>query len=82
MTRMQDSAVELKQFVAKVRRATGADKVDLVGHSQGTLMPTYYMKFLGGAEFVKTLVWKKPVDPARCWYATADWALSYDPPRG
>jgi len=35
----------------------------------------------GGVEFVKTLVWKKPVDPGRCWYATADWALSYDPPR-
>jgi protein-L-isoaspartate(D-aspartate) O-methyltransferase len=35
----------------------------------------------GGAEFVRTLVWKKPVDPARCWYAAADWALSYDPPR-
>lgn len=35
----------------------------------------------GGAEFVKTLVWKRPVDPARCWYVTADWALSYDPPR-
>ncbi|EIM26236.1 protein-L-isoaspartate O-methyltransferase family protein [Microvirga lotononidis] len=35
----------------------------------------------GGAEFVKTLVWKKPVDPSRCWYAAADWALSYDPPR-
>jgi protein-L-isoaspartate(D-aspartate) O-methyltransferase len=35
----------------------------------------------GGAEFVKTLVWKRPVDPARCWYAAADWALSYDPPQ-
>jgi protein-L-isoaspartate(D-aspartate) O-methyltransferase len=35
----------------------------------------------GGVEFVKTLVWKKPVDPGRSWYATADWALSYDPPR-
>jgi len=35
----------------------------------------------GGAEFVKTLVWKRPVDPSRCWYAAADWALSYDPPQ-
>lgn len=35
----------------------------------------------GGVEFVKTLVWKKPVDPRRCWYTAADWALSYDPPR-
>lgn len=65
MTRMQDSAVELKQFVAKVRRATGADKVDLVGHSQGTLMPTYYVKFLGGAQFVKRYVSLAPL-----WHGT------------
>lgn len=35
----------------------------------------------GGAEFVRSLIWKGPVDPARCWYTAADWALSYDPPR-
>ena len=35
----------------------------------------------GGVEFVRTLVWKKPVDPARCWYAASDRALSYEPPR-
>ena len=25
-----------------------------------------------GAEFVKTLVWKRSINPARCWYAAAD----------
>ncbi len=55
MTRMQDSAAELKRFVAKVRRATGVDKVDIVGHSQGTLMPNYYVKFLGGAQLRQAL---------------------------
>ncbi|MGO4524840.1 protein-L-isoaspartate O-methyltransferase [Microvirga sp. 2MCAF35] len=35
----------------------------------------------GGAEFVRALIWKRPVDPARCWYVAADWALSYDSPR-
>jgi triacylglycerol lipase len=65
MTRMQDSAEELKRFVAKVRRATGAAKVDIVGHSQGTLMPNYYVKFLGGAKFVKRYVSLAPL-----WHGT------------
>ncbi len=40
--------------------ATGAAKVDLVGHSQGGMMPRYYLKFLGGAEKVHTLVGLSP----------------------
>ncbi len=65
MTRMQDSARELKAFVARVRRATGAQEVDLVGHSQGTLMPNYYVKFLGGAKFVRRYVSLSPL-----WHGT------------
>ncbi|TVL93120.1 alpha/beta fold hydrolase [Streptomyces sp. SAJ15] len=51
-----DSAGELRDFVAAVRAATGAAKVDLVGHSQGGMMPRYYIKFLGGADQVDDLV--------------------------
>ena len=65
MGRMEDSAVELKAFVAKVLKATGASKVDLVGHSQGTLMPNYYVKFLGGAASVKRYVSLSPL-----WHGT------------
>ncbi|QLE71266.1 alpha/beta fold hydrolase [Streptomyces rectiverticillatus] len=50
------SAEELRDFVESVRRATGAKKVDLVGHSQGGMMPRYYVKFLGGAVNVDDLV--------------------------
>ena len=61
MYRMQKSARELKRFVARVRRATGARKVDIVGHSQGSLMPNFYVKFLNGARHVDDYVGVTPL---------------------
>lgn len=54
------SAEQLSAFVDKVLAATGAAKADLVGHSQGGLMPRYYLKFLGGAAKVDALVGLAP----------------------
>ncbi len=50
------SAQQLAAFVSKVLAATGAAKVDLVGHSQGGMMPRYYINFLGGSAVVDKLV--------------------------
>ncbi|WP_067896280.1 esterase/lipase family protein [Nocardia vaccinii] len=50
------SAVELANFVGKVRAATSSAHVDLVAHSQGGVVARQYLRFAGGAD---------PADPRR-----------------
>jgi triacylglycerol esterase/lipase EstA (alpha/beta hydrolase family) len=55
-----ESARQLSAFVNRVLRSTGARRVDLVGHSQGGMMPRYYLKHLRGASKVRNLIGLSP----------------------
>jgi triacylglycerol esterase/lipase EstA (alpha/beta hydrolase family) len=51
-----DGVARLATFIDRVLAATGASRVDIVGHSQGAMMPRYYIKNLGGARKIGKLV--------------------------
>jgi triacylglycerol lipase len=61
LKRMQESARELKRFAARVLRRSGSERVDIVGHSEGSLMPNWWVKRLGGDVVVDDYVGVTPL---------------------
>lgn len=66
MMRIEDSAAEFGEFAERVMASTGADQIDVVGHSQGTIVPNYWAKFLGGGGKIRRYVSLAPL-----WEGTA-----------
>jgi triacylglycerol lipase len=54
------SARKLASFITDVLARTHATKVSIVGHSQGGMLPRYYIKFLDGAQKVEDLIGLSP----------------------
>lgn len=73
------SAQQLSDYVDHVLSATGTAQVDIVGHSQGGMLPRYYMKFLGGAAKVHTLVGLAPSNHGTTLDGIATLAQKYYP---
>ncbi|WP_410171963.1 esterase/lipase family protein [Amycolatopsis heterodermiae] len=55
-----DTAKALAAFGDKILNATGASKLDVVGHSQGGMNIRYWIKYLGGADKISRLVGLSP----------------------
>ncbi|MGV0433100.1 esterase/lipase family protein [Corynebacterium sp. 20_84] len=53
---VDSNARELAANVEKVKSLTGAEKVDIVGHSQGAMLAKKYIAQLGGADNVRRVV--------------------------
>ena len=49
---IQNSAQEVAKFVDRVLFASGANKVNIIAHSAGTIVSRTYLKFLDGASKV------------------------------
>jgi triacylglycerol esterase/lipase EstA (alpha/beta hydrolase family) len=60
-----------------VLQATGATKVDVVGHSQGGMMPRWYIKFLGGDQTVHELVGLAPSNHGTTFNGLASLARAF-----
>ncbi len=54
------SVQQLATFVQQVKAATGAARIDMVGHSQGGMLTEYYAKVLQGAANIHTIVALSP----------------------
>lgn len=57
---IEDTAQGLAEFTDRILAATGARKVDVVGHSQGGMNPRYWIKNLGGAAKISKLIGLAP----------------------
>jgi triacylglycerol lipase len=54
------SARQLAAFVDRLLARTHARRVSIVGHSEGGMMPRYYIRYLGGAAKVDDLIGLSP----------------------
>jgi triacylglycerol lipase len=52
----EESAPSFEAFLEEVIDETGASKVDVIGHSQGVILVRYAAKFLGGAQWIDTMI--------------------------
>ncbi|OZM73766.1 lipase [Amycolatopsis antarctica] len=76
---MPDSARELSALVDRVLTTTGASKVKLVGHSEGTTIASYYLKALDGAKKADALVGFSPNYAGTTLYGLTELAQNLPP---
>ncbi|MGB2948294.1 MAG: alpha/beta fold hydrolase [Rhodococcus sp. (in: high G+C Gram-positive bacteria)] len=71
ITPVEPSATEFARFVDEVLADTGADAIDLIGHSEGGTMPFHFLTRLGGADKVDRYIGIAPL-----YRGTSQWGLA------
>ncbi|KAG0053676.1 hypothetical protein BGZ83_000671 [Gryganskiella cystojenkinii] len=49
---LMNSAQQLSDYIGKILAASGATKVDILGHSEGSTLPRVYLKYFNGTQTV------------------------------
>ncbi|QRP45124.1 triacylglycerol lipase [Amycolatopsis sp. FDAARGOS 1241] len=75
------TAAQLAQFGDEVLAATGAAKLDIVGHSQGGMNPRYWIKYLGGAAKIDKLIGLSPSNHGTSLYGLLSTVQAIPPAR-
>lgn len=71
ITPVEPRATEFARFVDEVLADSGADEIDLIGHSEGGTMPFHFLTRLGGADKVDRYIGIAPL-----YRGTSQWGLA------
>ncbi|KAF8942416.1 hypothetical protein BGZ47_006481 [Haplosporangium gracile] len=66
-----DNAKEVGAFAEKVLEATGASQADFVGHSQGGVLPRYWVQYQGGKGKMHTMIGLSAINHGTSWQGLA-----------
>ncbi|KAF9932395.1 hypothetical protein FBU30_008247 [Linnemannia zychae] len=66
-----DNAKEVGAFAEKVLILTGASQVDFVGHSQGGVLPRYWIQYQGGQGKVHSIIGLSAINHGTSWQGLA-----------
>ncbi|KAF9087092.1 hypothetical protein BGX23_008368 [Mortierella sp. AD031] len=66
-----ENAAEVGAFADKVLKATGASQADFIGHSQGGVLPRYWVQYQGGKGKMHSMIGISAINHGTSWQGLA-----------